>query len=234
MQEIRPESLLMLAIIPIGFIAFAIFLIVGAIEYFSMKDKEKEMYENIAKQMNWNFSASGKGIESTKPYFEYINRRISPDRLRFGAFPVNILSGNIENTFFAVFDFNYNDNLGSKNYSVRCEKGILFVTKNLNLPDFEVVEKNVFSQGFDFVAGNPPSSNFNKNYQIKTNDRKIVKKLHAPEIAQMFKNSDIIRALSNSDFLCLFFRRNVEEPPNLSRIQYQLNTVWHLAKSLKK
>lgn len=221
----------MLAAIPIGFAAFLIFAIFGAVKHFKRRDKEKEIYANIAKQMNWNFSVRGEGFEAAKNYFEFINQQILPDRIRLGVFPVNILWGNSENALFAVFDFDYNTNPNSSNYNLQREKGVLLVSKNLNLPHFEAVEKDFLVKVIDSYAGNL-SSNFAKNYRITTNEQTVTAKFHAPEIARFFENSGIIRALGNGNLLCLFFRRDAEELPDLSRIQMQLEAVWRLAKNL--
>lgn len=228
-SQINPESLAVLIIIPIAFVVMVIVAIVYARKYFRQKDKEKRLYENIAKQMNWNFSLRGEGFETAKPYFEYLNQQILPDRIRLGVFPVNILWGNAGNALFAAFDYNYNNNLNSSNYNLRHEKGVLFVSKDLNLPAFEISEKDFLSKGFAVISGDSALSNFAKDYQIKAQNPIIEDKLYASEIAQIFENRKIVRALGNGNMLCIFFRRTAEDLPDLSRIQSQLNVVWQMA-----
>jgi hypothetical protein len=228
-SQINPESLAILVVVPIGFVVMVIVAIIYARKYFRQKDKEKQLYENISRQMNWNFSLRGEELETAKPYFEYLNRQILPDRLRLGVFPVNILWGNAENALFAAFDYNYNNNPNSNNYNLRHEKGFLLVSKNLNSPAFEILEKDFLSKGFAVISGDSISSNFARNYQIKTQNPSIADKLSASEVAQMFEDSEIIRVLGNGNMLCVFFRRTAEDLPDLSRIQFQLNIVWQMA-----
>lgn len=183
--------------------------------------------------MSWNFSARGEGLETTKQYFEYINQQILPDRIRLGTFPVNILWGNFQNALFSVFDFNYNDNLNPNIQNLRYEKGILIIANDLNLPVFEIIEKDIFQKGIEYVSGNSRQTDFNKNYRIRTNFQIDLNRFFAANISQIFENSDIVRVLCNGKMFCIFFRRDMAEMPNLSRIQFQLNTAWQLAMNLR-
>lgn len=229
-SQINPESLASLIIIPVGFALMVIASIIYARKYFRQKDQEKQIYANVARQMNWKFSPRGEELETAKPYFEYLNQQILPDRIRLGVFPVNILWENTGNSLFAVFDYNYNNNPASNHYNLRHEKGFLLISQNLNTPGFEISEKNVLSKEFAVFSGNRQSPDFAEHYQIKAQNQAIADKLSASELTQIFENSGVIRAIGNGSLLCLFFRRNIKELPDSSQIQSQLKLLRQTAK----
>ena len=208
MQEIRPESLLILILVPIGFVGFLIFFVVGLRKYLKRKDEEKLRYEQIAKQTNWNFSARGEGLENFKSYFEYINQQILPDRIRLGTLPVNILWGNSENDFFASFDFTYNNFIGQENNRPpQYEKGVLLISRRLNLPAFTINRKDFLKENYVNFLGT--------------------------DVCQIVGQNKIVRVLGNKNMLILFFPKEATELPDLDKIRYRLNLLWKIAKLLE-
>lgn len=229
---IRPESLLILILVPVGFFAFVIFLVFGLRGYFRRQENEKQLYGQIAAQLNWRFSPRGENLEHVKNYFEHINRRILPDRQILGTFPANILWGDIENGLVAAFDYTYH-HFETVNRPPQYEKGLLLISGKLNLPAFFVRRKNFLEKGFDRIGQNSQSDAFLVNYEIDSSERPRVHALLAGDGGRIIEQNQMIRCVAGGNFLCVFFPREAVELPDPNKIRRQIGQIFQLASALE-